>query len=319
MDGEQLAAFIQQQVQAALLANGGGGGAPVYKPPKPDTFSATKTSANVDLWLFMMEEYMEATNMHGDERKIMEAATYLRGPALTWWRTIKQGPPEQRIINWALWKESFRNTFKPINSAKVARDKLAALRQDTSVRLYATEFRNIALDIPSITDDEKLDKFLRGLKRKTREQVELKEPATFDEAVRLAERFDTLAWRYGDSDTPTAMAANYTGPAPMQLGAISTAPPTETKTRLTPALREQLRKEGKCYYCREAGHVLADCPLRKNTTKPNGHLGAITIPATAAIRSAPMTIGGLNTIYSWHDCRTGQPIENGDSDDESID
>jgi len=74
MDGEQLAAFIQQQVQAALLANGGGGGAPVYKPPKPDTFSATKTSANVDLWLFMMEEYMEATNMHGDERKIMGAA-----------------------------------------------------------------------------------------------------------------------------------------------------------------------------------------------------------------------------------------------------
>ena len=187
------------------------------------------------------------------------------------------------------------------------------------MHLYTIEFRNIALDIPSITDEEKLDKFLCGLKRKTREQVELKEPATFDEAVRLAERFDTLAWHYGDGDTPTATATTYSGPAPMQLGSVITAPLTVTKTRLTPALREQLRKEGKCYYCREAGHMLANCPLRNKTTQPNGHLGAITVPATTAIRSGPTTIGDLNTIYPWHDCRTGRPCVYADDDDESVD
>eukprot|EP01135_Chromosphaera_perkinsii_P007664 Nk52_evm1s920 gene=Nk52_evmTU1s920 len=38
---------------------------------------------------------------------------------------------------------------------------------------------------------------------------------------------------------------------------------------LTPALRETLRREGRCFYCREKGHLLNDCPRRKRRN-PNG-------------------------------------------------
>src|SRR2546421_3337454 len=34
-------------------------------------------------------------------------------------------------------------------------------------------------------------------------------------------------------------------------------------TKLAPQLREQLIKEGKCLYCRETGHQVANCPKAK--------------------------------------------------------
>lgn len=279
MDPEQIAAFIQQQVAAALAqapaAAAAAAAPPRPRPAKPDCFSATTADSDVDLWLFSLDEYFEACNLNDDARKIAEAATYLRGPALTWWRTVRQGPPEQQIHNWELFKQGLRHTFKPINSVKLARDKLAALKQNVTVRAYATAFRNITLDIPGITDEEKLDKFLRGLKQRTREQVELKEPANFDEAVRLAERYDTLAWRYGSLSSPPTFQPDV---APMELGAVTYASPASDghshKVPLTPALRDQLLREGKCFYCREAGHRLKDCPKRRK----QGFLNAIRTP-----------------------------------------
>jgi len=49
------------------------------------------------------------------------------------------------------------------------------------------------------------------------------------------------------------------GPAPMELGAVRSA----GLKPLTEAEREQLRKEGACFRCREPGHLAKDCPLHK--------------------------------------------------------
>ena len=35
---------------------------------------------------------------------------------------------------------------------------------------------------------------------------------------------------------------------------------TPVRTKLTPELREQLQKEGKCFYCRKTGHMAYNCP-----------------------------------------------------------
>lgn len=288
MDPDQIAAFIQAQVAAALQAQ-----APLPppnrpRPAKPDTFDAATPSADVELWLFSLDEYLEACNVTNDDQKIREAATFLRGPALTWWRTVKQGPPESRVVTWDAFKQNIRLAFKPINSIKVARDRLAALRQTTSVRAYATAFRNVTLDIPSMTDEEKLDRFMRGLKRKTREQVELKEPATFK--VRLAERFDTLAWRYHDTAWP-ATPTDTDGPAAMELGAIQAAPPS-TPIKLNPELKRILIQEGRCFYCRETGHTVATCPKRSK----QGHLATVSAVHPMAARRTGTPIGHLAAI-----------------------
>jgi hypothetical protein len=42
------------------------------------------------------------------------------------------------------------------------------------MRSYATAFKTVALEFPGVTDDEKRDRFVRGLKANTQREVELK-------------------------------------------------------------------------------------------------------------------------------------------------
>jgi hypothetical protein len=41
------------------------------------------------------------------------------------------------------------------------------------------------------------------------------------------------------------------------------------RTTLSEQDRERLRKEGKCFYCREGKHLAANCPSRKPRPKVN--------------------------------------------------
>ncbi len=46
-----------------------------------------------------------------------------------------------------------------------ARNKIRRLYQQGSVESYAAEFRRIAIGIPDISQAEKLERFIEGLKR----------------------------------------------------------------------------------------------------------------------------------------------------------
>lgn len=69
----------------------------------------------------------------------------------------------------------------------------------------------------------------------------------------------------------TVPFGNSNDPSPMELGAMtdSRAHPNghggngQKRPKLTPALRQQLIKEGKCFYCCQAGHMAIDCPDKK--------------------------------------------------------
>jgi hypothetical protein len=57
-----------------------------------------------------------------------------------------------------------RTEFVPQDSLRRARDRLRKLYQKRSVASYISEFRNIALTIPGITEEEQFDRFCEGLK-----------------------------------------------------------------------------------------------------------------------------------------------------------
>ncbi len=69
-----------------------------------------------------------------------------------------------------------------MNPTETARDRLARLRQTGPVRSYASAFRTVTLLIHTITNDEKKDRFICGLKPKIMHDVKVKAPTTFDEA-----------------------------------------------------------------------------------------------------------------------------------------
>jgi hypothetical protein len=69
---------------------------------------------------------------------------------------------------------------------------MASLRQDGNVRKYAYKLQELAMQMSGMQDEELLDRFVRELKPRIRMEVVMREPETFDEAVKLADRFDSL-------------------------------------------------------------------------------------------------------------------------------
>jgi len=243
--------------------------------PKPETFSGGKRPKDTEEWLFVLDTFLTASGVNLDIERITVASGYLRGAALTWWRRVSHPSYPNRPKTWSEFCQALLSTFQPINPAETARDTLARLRQTTSVRQYASAMRDTALDIPGISDDELKDRFIRGLKPATQTEVRLRAPDTFDDAVKIADRYDAMRYRITKplpTGNPFGHRGGSNGPTPMELGAAVDAYPSShthdgnRRPKLTPALRQQLIKEGKCFFCRRRGHMALNCPERKQRT-----------------------------------------------------
>ena len=165
------------------------------------------------------------------------------------------------------------------NLVRRARDDLYALRQKDkeSVADFLHKFRHVCIRINDLSEAEKLDKFLRALNGNVRMQVELKEPSTFEEAARYADRADNVltrvsgqgtggksSWFKGNGGGNAAGSRNVPqkasgGPEPMEIGNVQRKP-------LTSEEKQYLRNNNGCFYCRKtnAGHFLWNCPSRRN-------------------------------------------------------
>ena len=181
------------------------------KPSKPEAFSGAPREP-VDLWLFQIDQWLTAGGVTADHERIVLATGLLRNSALLWWRSI-YGRPDTPIT-WQAFMESITAAFQPINPTESARDRLANLRQTGPVRTYASIFRAIILDIPTITEDEKKDRFIRGLKPSLMREVRVRAPPTFEEAVTMSVRLDAIGWHA--MSRPGGSTTN--GPVPMELG-----------------------------------------------------------------------------------------------------
>ena len=288
---QEMEAYIQTLVDAKVNArvaelsanvNRGSGA----KPSKPATYDGR---SDPELWLYGVDLYFAAASVTLDFSKISFADALLRDDALVWRRTI------DAPAMWDEWKALIISAFQPINPTETARDRLARLRQTSSVRAYASLFRTVTLLIPAITDDEKKDRFIRGLKPKIMNDIKVKAPTTFDEAVKLAVRLDSLdTWRpSGVTNTFHPNGRNNfsktTSSVPMELDAISSTPagvrsgpPPLSPPRvihrginainnsrpprkpLTDREREELKKKGVCFKCRKPGHMARACPESSN-------------------------------------------------------
>ena len=196
--------------------------------------------------------------------RVSFAVSLLRDDAAIWWRNhVEQSDIGQEILidDWNDFKKALIVQFKPVNSRKIARDKLTKLKQSKSVQDYATTFRSLVLEISGISEDEKVDRFIRGLKDQIRMEVELREPSTLNDAIRIADRYDTITFKYQKQkvDQVKKLSSDaYLDPAPMDLD-------INKYRKLTDKEKDKLRQDQACFYCRQSRHLISTCPL--NTKK----------------------------------------------------
>jgi hypothetical protein len=277
---EQSAAAAQQvAAQAAAAAAQAAHAAPApaasnrLRPAQPDGFTGQPGSNSVDNFLHQVRQYCDLQGEANETAQVRYAASLLRGSAGTWWRayTTRNASP-------TLWQEFstlLRSQFQPLDRVKIARDRLATLRQVRSVREYTTQFRTLLLEIPDIAMSEIMDRYTRGLKEQVRKEVELRDPPTLEEANRIAERQDAISMRVhrtGHSNRPEPRRSYATvvrdGAEPMQLDAVRTRPLPRPKMRQPQDRAMQRSKDmlaNACFHCHRPGHRIADCPLRRQS------------------------------------------------------
>lgn len=123
---------------------------------KPEIF---KGDQSLSLDSFIGHTELCIANL-SEEMKFKVAVSFLGEHAYNWFMATRQA---DNIDNWDRLKEMLHARFQPINETKAARDKLAVWKQSKSVAQYNESFLKIIIDIPNISTDEVLDRYMRGL------------------------------------------------------------------------------------------------------------------------------------------------------------
>jgi hypothetical protein len=235
------------------------------KLPKPETFTG-RTSATE--WLAGLRRYFRTITGYNDQELIVYASALLREAAGTWWLHLESTGRSMEIATWGQFEEALLKEFEPINPRELARDRLAAIRQrpKESVQSYTTNFRRILAHLPELTEDEKVDRYKRGLlPGAVQKEVFQRNPNTLDNAIQIAERLEAgerQARSWGLNSNRTWWTPSFqhsmdssnvqtSRPTPMELGSV------ERPRRSLPSSKS--KKNFRCYNCQGLGHFARDC------------------------------------------------------------
>jgi len=254
-----------------------------FKLPDPKPFSG-KISETIHFLEPVDTKFSaEAVLYNFEERKILSVQAWTTGAAFELVRhTIKQASSTNTPLIWTTLRQRLLEVFPPEDESRIARRKMEKLRQTGSCTHYVADFVQfqVATKYP---EDVLIEKFEQGLKDEVlKALVGWKTGKTLTEYQNHAVVVDNalFAARKHEKETiphlsrparnppvpPTTStprettARTWNGPQPMDLDSN-----TRKVVKLNAKLREQLQKEGKCFYYREkAGHVAKDCPKKKS-------------------------------------------------------
>lgn len=148
----------------------------------------------LDNWIFQMKQYLALVSIE-ENKKTLLLSTFLTGEALLYFRTQTLGMDLLNLdITWEGILEELRQYFTPPNNKERLMDEWTALQQTGSVTTYAGKLQALRLQLGNLTDAQILDKFIRGLRTRTKLEVQLRQPATIEAAIEIADSFDRIVY-----------------------------------------------------------------------------------------------------------------------------
>lgn len=171
-----------------------GSSQPEIVQPEPGTFSGNPK--RLEKWICEMEEFLPEHTGDGDPIFGVDiAAEFFTGKAKAWWyvsRTAIGLNENIRDFNdfaellWSIFGEYI------LSSEMEVRRKLNKLSHKHSVTKYAHAFKKLCQRLPDMGTSEQIKLFVRGLRKRTQEVVNLsiKSFKTLDEVIACAERVD---------------------------------------------------------------------------------------------------------------------------------
>lgn len=229
------------------------------KPNKPESYDGRRDFLVVNTWLYKVEQYLVLVQLSNpgvqltEGNRILYASTFLTGTAAVWWYTLVQSkwPP----TTWEQFKAKVVAEFVPEDHVRRARERLRKLRRTTSVAKYLSDFRNLCLTVPGMTDGEMWDKFCAGLKYEVGLEVMKSSVATFEEASKVALRVDSAIWGASIQSTEVeggASSRKGSGPTPMEISIVESGGRQGRGPKLEGQLLTDYRNNA-CFTCHTVG------------------------------------------------------------------
>lgn len=161
------------------------------KVPKPKSYYGARNPLVIDTWLHRMEDYLEMTNTK-DELKTRIAAGYLEGSAFLWYQAEAAGWGAWDYTPWETFKQALKARFVMPNADMKHWMEWNSLKQEKTVAEYITRFNTTRMVLQITDENITMDKFISGLKWKVQTEVRLRDPASLEAAMSIADRYDTL-------------------------------------------------------------------------------------------------------------------------------
>ncbi len=219
--------------------------------PRPDKYDGDRKKNKVKEFERKMRRYLRCMPDVDRALHVDIISGFLTGPADTWfhrWSQSQLNPDAEQLLS------DLVSHFCPANVSQEARRKISVLQQRTSVDEYSSKFRLLMEEIDGITEAEAKTYFINGLKDAIRKEVLLKDlygEVSLDEMEQMAVQIDAIIFRSrGQFKGYVSSRSNTNGISPME-GVQYNALSFEEKSRL--------RREGRCYHCREQKSHASGC------------------------------------------------------------
>lgn len=221
------------------------------------------TSGDVVGWVSKCESYFDLDKM-SKEHKVTMASLVLDEAGYRWYDGFRAS--SQDLISWLDFAEGIRIRFH----TTIQREEVVQLKQKGSLSDYQERFGKIAYK-SKLTEEQKLDCYLGGLKDELAWDVQLFNPRMVLEATRLA-KIKEMSLRSGNKAGVTGsefkkgiMSSSRVQEQHQDQKGILGKPSYRFQTEMSPAELEEHRAKNLCFWCHERftpGHT---CPQRQKS------------------------------------------------------
>ena len=250
---------------------------------KPEKFKGSPKKDPED-WLYEVEKTLEVTEITLPATQLKAIQFLLEDSALAWWRSVLEDDEVDTPTTLEEFKVALIKRYRTQDPVHVAYDQLIRLRQTGSTKSYADKFDEFAPKA-KLTDSAKCRQFMEHLKPKVKLEVQkeyrLNKFKDYEDLRAHAIVYDQAEFNSKDNGSRgtdwrprgggnggqagSSQPPHNPGATPMDIGSFTRTP------KLTPESRAQCIREGRCFFCRQQGHVAENCDLKKERkSHPNG-------------------------------------------------